>query len=69
VRGECIKAMNFEIFDRWGNRVFETNDPKIGWNGMHDGMAMNTGSYVYHLTATLFNSSTVTKKGNVTLVR
>ncbi|HSY77168.1 MAG TPA: gliding motility-associated C-terminal domain-containing protein, partial [Bacteroidia bacterium] len=69
VRGECIKTIDFEIFDRWGNRVFETTDPKVGWNGMHDGMAMNTGSYVYHVTATLYNNSTVSKKGNVTLVR
>ncbi len=69
VKGECIKTMDFEVFDRWGNKVFETTTPSEGWNGMHDGQAMNTGSYVYHLTATLFNNTTVTKKGNVTLVR
>jgi len=69
VRSECIKTIVFEIFDRWGNKVFETNSESIGWDGTYRGKPMNTGTYVYYLNATLFNGSTVEKKGNVTLVR
>jgi len=69
VRGDCIKSMQFEIFDRWGNKVFETTDQGIPWNGMFNGKAANTGSYVYYLSTTLYDGTTQTKKGNVTLVR
>jgi gliding motility-associated-like protein len=69
VRGDCIKTMQFEIFDRWGNKVFETTDKSIPWNGQCRGEAMNTGSYVYYLSATMYDGTTQTKKGNVTLVR
>jgi gliding motility-associated-like protein len=69
VRGDCIKTLQFEVFDRWGNRVFLTSDKNIGWNGMYRGQAMNTGSYVYYLTATMYDGTTASKKGNVALVR
>jgi len=69
VRGDCIKTMQFEIFDRWGNKVFETTDKSIPWNGQCRGEAMNTGTYIYYLSATLYDGSTQTKKGNVALVR
>jgi len=69
VRDDCIKTLQFEIFDRWGNKVFETNDKTNGWNGMHKGQAMNTGTYVYYLKATMYDGTTQEKKGNVTLVR
>ncbi len=69
VRGDCIKTMQFDVFDRWGNRVFETSDKNIGWNGMYKGDAMNTGSYVYSITATMYDGTIVSKKGNVALVR
>ena len=61
--------MQFEIFDRWGNMVFETTDQSIPWNGMFNGKAANTGSYMYYLSATLYDGTTQTKKGNVALVR
>ena len=69
VRGDCIKTLNFIIFDRWGNRIFETTDKYIGWNGEYKGQAMNTGSYVYYISATNYDGTSFTRKGNVELVR
>jgi gliding motility-associated-like protein len=69
VRGDCIRTMQFDVFDRWGSKVFETNDKNVGWNGAYKGEAMNSGSYVYYLNAIMYDGTTVTKKGNVTLVR
>jgi gliding motility-associated-like protein len=67
--GNCIKTLDFSVFDRWGNKVFETNDRTQGWDGKYNGMPMNTGTYVYYLQAVLIDNSTISKKGNVTLVR
>jgi len=69
VRGDCIKSLDFMVFDRWGNKVFETTDKNIPWDGRYKGEPMNTGSYVYYLTATLYDSSSIQKKGDVALVR
>ncbi|HXP51776.1 MAG TPA: gliding motility-associated C-terminal domain-containing protein, partial [Bacteroidia bacterium] len=69
VRGDCIKELDFIVFDRWGNKVFETDDKNIPWDGTSKGQAMNTGSYVYSLSATLYDGTNIQKKGNVALVR
>ena len=69
MRGDCIKTLQFEIFDRWGNKVFETFDQNLPWDGRYRGEAMNSGNYVYYLSATLYDGTTQTKKGDVTLVR
>jgi gliding motility-associated-like protein len=69
VRGEGIKALSFVVYSRWGEKVFETNDPEIGWNGDYKGEEMNAGVFVYYLKATMINNELIEKQGNVTLVR
>lgn len=69
VYGGCIATMSFTIYDRWGTKVFESTDPKICWDGTHNGKALNPAVFVYALTATLNNGETVSKNGNITLVR
>ncbi|MGP8214918.1 MAG: gliding motility-associated C-terminal domain-containing protein [Bacteroidia bacterium] len=69
VRDDCIKTMTFMVFDRWGNKVFETNNLSDGWDGTFKGEPMNTGTYVYYLTATMYDGTTTERKGNVALVR
>jgi gliding motility-associated-like protein len=69
VKGPCIKSIELLIFDRWGNKVFESTDINNGWDGKLDGLPMNTGTYVYFLTATMYNDAVIEKKGNITLVR
>ena len=41
--------VSFEIFDRWGNRVFFTDDPLVQWDGLYRGVAVNPGVLVYRL--------------------
>lgn len=69
VYGACISTMVFSIYDRWGNKVFESFDPKVCWDGLHNGEPLNPGVFVYHLSATLTNGETVERQGNITLVR
>jgi gliding motility-associated-like protein len=66
---ECIKTMTFNIFDRWGNKVFESTDPKACWDGTYNGQALDPAVFVYHLSATLNNGELVERQGNITLVR
>jgi len=36
-----------QLFDRWGNIVFETNDLSVGWNGQSSGFKVEQGVYSY----------------------
>lgn len=67
--GSCIKTLSLKIYDRWGELVFETTDQSVCWDGTLKGKPMNAASYVYVLELTLEDGTTVSDKGNVTLVR
>jgi len=65
----CITQMHLQIFDRWGELVFETFNPETGWDGTFMGKHESMGVFVYYLTGTMLEGTTFEKKGNVTLVR
>jgi gliding motility-associated-like protein len=67
--GSCFVEVSLKIYDRWGELVFETNDQANCWDGTYKGKPMNAASYVYVLELTLQDGTTVSEKGNVTLVR
>jgi len=69
VYGNCIRTMIFSIYDRWGNKVFESKDRGNCWDGKYNGVLMNSAVFVYYLDAVLESDKTVHKKGNITLVR
>ncbi|KAF0129107.1 MAG: hypothetical protein FD155_2782 [Bacteroidetes bacterium] len=39
----------FQIFDRWGGLLWETEEPKYGWDGRANGKLQQRGAYVYLL--------------------
>lgn len=67
--GTGIKEFKLMIFDRWGEKVFETSDTKVGWDGHYKGKAAIQGVYAYVLTITFKNSKVVQDKGNINLIR
>ncbi|HEU4718230.1 MAG TPA: gliding motility-associated C-terminal domain-containing protein, partial [Bacteroidia bacterium] len=69
VMGNCVTGINFQVFDRWGEKVFESNDPSMGWDGTYNGKPLDAGVYVYQLEATLVTGDVVQKKGNISLIR
>jgi gliding motility-associated-like protein len=69
VRSDCITSMKFQVFDRWGNTIFESQDINQGWNGTSNGQPMSVGTYIYYVKATLPDGTNIEKTGNVTLVR
>jgi len=65
----CIIFMTFQVYDRWGNQVFESTDPNNGWNGKYKGKELDEAVFVYSLQATLINGSSISKKGNISLIK
>lgn len=69
VRGRCLKNFTFQVFNRWGELVFETSDQNIGWDGTQNGQLLNTGVFVYKLEGTTYDDQHYIQKGNVSLIR
>lgn len=65
----CIKEMTFSIYNLWGEKVFETLDQSICWDGNYKDKPQNTGVYIYKLLITFQDNSNIVKSGNLTLVR
>lgn len=65
----CIKELFVQVYNRWGEKVFETNDRTLCWDGYYNGILQNSGVFAYQLIATLITGEKIDKKGNVTLVR
>lgn len=69
VRGRLIDQMIFKVFDRWGELVFESRDPLLGWDGTFNGRAVDPAVFVYHLEVRCADGQRYFTKGNVTLMR
>ena len=69
VRGKAVAEMQFIIYDRWGEKVFETTDINAGWDGTYKGEPMNLAVFVYMLTGKYKNGEAIDEKGNFTLLR
>ena len=65
----CIRSLAFTIYSRWGEKVFESDDPEECWDGIYKRIEMNEGIFVYYLNATLNNNKTITQRGNITLIK
>lgn len=66
---DCIKTMTMDIYDRWGKKVFESNDTDACWDGTFNGQPLDPAVFVYYLSATMNNGESVERQGNITLVR
>jgi gliding motility-associated-like protein len=60
--------LTFSIFNRWGQKVFETSDLNKGWDGKMNGINQDTGLFVWVVIA-LKDRLNKFFKGTVTLVR
>lgn len=69
VRGLCLETLTFMVFNRWGQKVFETTDKNKGWDGTFNGDLMSTGVFVYRLEGKDYKGKSYSMKGNVTLIR
>lgn len=60
----------FQIYDRWGQIIFETSDITKGWNGTAEhGLQVLQGTFYYYVQYFDFNNNKFEKAGNFTLFR
>ena len=68
VRGNFITELNFKVFDRWGELVFETQDQSIGWNGYYKGKKVDPAVFVYYLRTVCEGGEVYFEEGNITVL-
>jgi gliding motility-associated-like protein len=67
---EVVDHFDFCIFNRWGQKIFETEDKARGWDGACQGVLQPTGAYVYTLHFRyLITGQSYQMDGTVTLIR
>lgn len=69
VRGNNITELYFVVYDRWGEKVFETDSQDRAWDGTFNGRQLTPDVYGYYLQVTCGNGQQYFNKGNITLIR
>jgi gliding motility-associated-like protein len=69
VRSNILRSMNLAIYDRWGNKVFETENINDGWDGFYKGQPAPVESYGYYFMGECLQGEKINLKGNVSLMR
>lgn len=66
---EGVEDYRLEIFNRWGELLFVTEDPRIGWDGYYRGDPAKQDVYVWKAYAKFSDGRESVMKGDVTLLR
>jgi gliding motility-associated-like protein len=71
VKARELKDYKCVVYNRWGQKVFESDDPAVAWNGLkdNDGSELSSGSYFYVITGTGKKGEPFEFKGAVQLLR
>lgn len=69
VKGYGISKMTFRIYNRWGEKVFESTEQSKGWDGRYKGVMQEMEVYGYTLKVEFFDGTKDSKSGNITLLK
>jgi gliding motility-associated-like protein len=65
---QLVRTFAMTIFDRWGEKVFETTDPYKGWDGSYASHPRQTGTYVWTINYTDILGRNQSVRGTLVLV-
>ena len=66
----CIEEFEITIYDRWGEKVYESKDPNFCWDGVYKNNVLEAQVFVYYVKAKYSNQDkALVKKGNLSLIR
>ncbi len=68
VLGAGFELINFSIYNRWGELMFQTYEQELGWDGRYKGRDAEVGTY-YYIVDYYANDIVKTIKGDISLIR
>jgi gliding motility-associated-like protein len=69
VMAGVAQLLFFRVYNRWGQLVFNTNQPNKGWDGLIGGARQSSQTFVYMIQAVDYTGKTIVKRGSFVLVR
>ena len=68
-KGGNIAEFHMEIYNRWGELIFTSNDMNMGWDGLYKGIPSQDGTYTWKITVVSFTKESTDYYGHVNLLR
>jgi len=69
VRGSNITEIQLAVYNRWGEKVFETDDVTTGWDGKYKSKQAAKGIFIYHLNGKFIDGKPFSKQGAITIIK
>ncbi|PLX05798.1 MAG: hypothetical protein C0598_13835, partial [Marinilabiliales bacterium] len=69
IKGIGLKKFNLQIFSRWGEIIFESDNIEDQWDGKYNGEYVPTGTYVYKIKYTSMLDKDKVLEGTITVLK
>jgi gliding motility-associated-like protein len=69
IQSKQVKSFHMDIFDRWGQTVFSSDDITQGWDGNFKGVAQPTGVYTVYFSIVYGKDKSAQRTATITLFR
>lgn len=69
IQGEGIDVFSMNIFNKWGEMIFETSNMDEFWDGTYGGVPVQDGAYVYNIYIRTADKENLSKSGTVTVLK
>jgi len=66
---DAVSEFRLSVYGRWGQLIFETDNPQGGWDGSQKGQGLPAGSYLWVCTYTDSQQQAMKQTGTLVLVR
>ncbi len=68
---DALKEYDIKIFNRWGEKIYQSTDPRFQWDGTYRGVPQDPGVFVYYMKVVFLDGFKPDDdgKGSITLMR
>ena len=68
--GRNIENITWIIYDRWGQKIFESNSLTNGWDGTFNGKELEAAVYMYYISGiATYDGKKIERKGDITIIK
>ena len=64
-----VNVVEFQVYNRWGEILYNNENPTIGWDGRYKGDIVPPDVYAYYIEVAIEGCMSRSKKGNVTVIK
>lgn len=64
-----VNVVEFRVYNRWGELLYNNENPTLGWDGRYKGIIVPPDVYAYYIEVAIDGCASRSKKGNVTVLK